>query len=68
MAAESAFVDAPSCISMIVEMHPDILVDLLVLLVMMFGVITPSSTLGGLPIIVVLVDEVTLAAVGPCGN
>ena len=47
LATESAFVDAPSCISTIVEMHPDVLVDLLVVLAVMFSVITPSSTLGG---------------------
>ena len=67
-ATESAFVDAPSCILMIVEMHPDVLADLLVMLVVMFGAIAPSSTLGGLPIVAVLVSEVTLAVVGPCGN
>ena len=47
MATEAAFVDAPSCISMIVEMHPNVLVDLLVMLAVMFGAIAPSSTLGG---------------------
>ena len=47
MATKSAFVDAPSCISMIVEMHPDVLVDLLVMLAVMFSAIAPSSTLGG---------------------
>ena len=46
MATESAFVDAPSCILMIVEMHPDVLADLLVVLVVTFGAIAPSSTLG----------------------
>jgi len=46
MATKSAFVNAPSCISTIVEMHPDVLVDLLVMLAVMFGAITPSSTLG----------------------
>jgi hypothetical protein len=33
--------------SMIVEMHSDVLVDLLVVLAVMFDVIAPSPTLGG---------------------
>ena len=41
MATESAFVDAPSCISMIVEMHPNVLVDLLVVLVRVFDMVAP---------------------------
>ena len=68
MATESAFIDAPLCISTIIEMHPDVLVNLLVMLAVMFGVIAPSSTLGGLPIIAVLVGEVTLAAIDSCGE
>ena len=68
MATESVFIDAPSCISTIVEMHPDVLVDLLAVLVVIFGVIAPSSTLGGMPIIAVLVGEATLAAIGSCGD
>ena len=47
MATESAFVDASSCILTIVEMHPDVLVDLLVVLALMYGAIASSSTLGG---------------------
>ena len=47
MATESAFVDTSSCISAIVEVHPDVLVDFLVVLAMMFGAVAPSSTLGG---------------------
>jgi hypothetical protein len=54
--------------SMIVEMHSNVLVDLLVVLAMMFDVIAPSPTLGGLPVVAVLVDEATLVAVDPCGN
>ena len=68
MATEAAFVDTSSCISEIVDLHPDVLVDLLVVLAVMFGAITPSSTLGGLPIIAVLVSEATLAAIGSCGD
>ena len=68
MATKTTLLDTPSCISTIVEMHPDVLVDLLAVLVVIFGVIAPSSTLGGMPIIAVLVGEATLAVVGPCGN
>ena len=64
MATEVAFVDTPSHISEIVEVHSDILVDLLVVLVVMFNAVAPSSTLEGLPIIVVLVGEATWAAIG----
>ena len=66
MATEATFVDTSSCISEIVEMHSDILVDLLVVLVVMFGAVGPSSTLEGLPVVVVLVDEATLAVIGSC--
>ena len=68
MAIEAAFVDTSSCILEIVEVHSDILVDLLVMLAVMFGAIAPSSTLWGLPVIAMLVGEATLAVVGPCGN
>ena len=68
MATEAAFVDTSSCISEIVEVHPDVLVDLLVMLVVMFGVVAPSSSLEGLPVVAVLVGEATLAAIGPCGD
>ena len=64
MATESAFVNAPSCISMIVEMHPDVLVDLLVMFAVMFGAVAPSSALERLPIVAVLVGEATWAAIG----
>ena len=47
MAAEAALVDTSSCISEIVEVHSDVLVDLLVILAVMFNVVTPSSALEG---------------------
>ena len=34
MATEAMFVDTSSCISEIIEVHPDVLVDLLVMLAM----------------------------------
>ena len=45
MATEMAFVDTSSCISEIVEVHSDVLVDLLVRLAVMFNVVAPSSAL-----------------------
>ena len=63
MAAKAAFVDTSSCISEIVEVHSDVLVDLLVVLAVMFDVVAPSSALEGLPIVVVLVGEATWAAI-----
>ena len=68
MAIEAALVDTSSCISEIVEVHSDILVDLLVMLAVMFNAIASSSALEGLPIIAVLVGEATLAAIGSCGD
>ena len=68
MATEAVFVDTSSCISEIVEVHLDILVDLLVVLVVMFKVVAPSFALEGLPIVVVLVGEATLAAIDSCGE
>ena len=68
MATEAAFVDTSSCISEIVEVHPDVPVDLLVVLAMMFGVVAPSSALEGLPVIAVLVGEATLAVTSSCGD
>ena len=68
MATEAAFVDTSSCISEIVEVHSDVLVDLLVGLVVMFNAVAPSSALEGLPVIAVLVGEATLAAIGSCGD
>jgi len=46
--------------------HSDVLIDLLVVLVVMFVAVAPSSTLEGLPVVVVLVGEATLAAIGSC--
>ena len=63
MATKTAFVDTSTCISEIVEVHPDILVDLLVMLAVMFSAVAPSSTLEGLPVIVVLVGEATWATI-----
>ena len=63
MATKAAFVDMSLCISEIVEVHSDVLVDLLVMLAMMFVAVAPSSTLEGLPIIAVLVGEATWAAI-----
>ena len=68
MAIKVAFIDMSSCILEIVEVHSDILVDLLVVLVVMFDAVAPSSALEGLPIVVVLVGEATLATIGSCGN
>ena len=68
MAIEVAFVDTPSCISKIVEVHSDVLVDLLVRLAMMFNAVAPSSALEGLPIVAALVSEATWAAIGSCGD
>ena len=68
MAIEIAFIDTSSCISEIVEVHPDVLVDLLVVLVVMFGAVAPSFALEGLTVIAVLVGEATLAANGSCGD
>ena len=66
MAIEAALVDMSSCISKIIEVHSDILVDLLVVLAVMFNVVAPSSALEGLPVVAVLVGEATLAAIGSC--
>ena len=64
VATEMAFVDTSSCISEIVEVHPDVLVDLLVVLAVVFNAVAPSSALEGLPIVAVLVGEATWAAIG----
>jgi len=64
MATEAAFVDTSSCISKIVEVHSDVLVDLLVELAVMFNAVAPSSALEGLPVVTVLVGETTWAAIG----
>ena len=64
MVAKAAFVDTSSCISKIVEVHSDVLVDLLVMLAVMFNVVAPSSALEGLPVVMVQVGEVTCTAIG----
>ena len=64
MATEAAFVDTSSCILDIVEVHSDILVDLLVGLAVMFNAVAPSSALEGLPVVAVLVGEATWVAIG----
>ena len=63
MATEVAFVDTSSCISEIVEVHSDVLVNLLGVLVVMFNAVAPNSALEGLPVIMVLVSEVTWVAI-----
>ena len=68
MATKMMFVDTSSCISEIVEVHLDILIDLLIMLVVMFGAVAPSSALEGLPVVAVLVNEATWAAIGSCGD
>jgi len=64
MAIEAVFINTSSCISEIVEVHSDILVNLLVVLAVMFNAVAPSSALEGLPVIAVLVGEATWAAIG----
>ena len=66
MATEAVFIDTSSRISKIVEVHSDILVNLLIVLAVMFDAVAPSSALGGLPVVAVLVDEATWAAIGSC--
>ena len=68
MATEAAFVNTSSCISKIVEVHSDVLIDLLVGLVVMFNAVAPSSALEGLPVVTALVGEATWAAIGSCGD
>ena len=68
VATKAVFINASSCISKIVEVHSDVLVDLLVGLAVMFNVVAPSSTLEGLPIVAALVGEATWAAIGSCGD
>ena len=43
MANEEALVDMLSCVSEIIEVHSDILVDLLVVLAKVFNAVAPSS-------------------------
>ena len=68
MVTEAAFVDTSSCIPEIVEVHSDVLVDLLVVLAVMFNAVAPSSALEGLPVVAVLVGEATWAVIGSCGD
>ena len=68
MATEATFVDTSSCISEIVEVHSDVLVDLLVVLAVMFVTVALISALEELPVVAVLVSEATLAAIGSCGD
>ena len=68
MATEAAFIDTSSCISKIVEVYSDVLVDLLVVLAVMFDAVAPSSALEGLPVVAVLVGEATWAAIRSCGD
>ena len=63
MATEAAFIDTSSCISEIVEVHLDVLVDLLVVLAKVFDAVAPSSPLDGLSVVTVLVGETTWAAI-----
>ena len=68
MVIEAALIDTSSCVSEIIEVHLDVLVDLLVRLAVMFNVVAPSSALEGLPVIAALVGEATWAVVGSCGD
>ena len=61
MATEAAFVDTSSCISKIVEVCSDVLVDFLVVLARVVDAVAPGSSLERLSIIVVLVGKMTLA-------
>ena len=44
MATEAVFIDTSLRILEIVEVHSDVLVDLLVMLVVVFNAVAPSST------------------------
>ena len=68
VATKAVFINASSCISKIVEVHSDVLVDLLVVLAVVFNAAAPSSAQEGLPVIVVLVGEATWVAIGSCGG
>ena len=58
MVTEEVLVDTSSCISEIIELHSDILVDLLVMLAKVLDAVVPSFPLEGLPIVAMLVGEV----------
>ena len=68
MATEAAFIDMSSRISENVEVHSDVLVNLLVVLAVMFNAVTPSSALEGLHVVAVLVGEATWAVIEFCGD
>ena len=63
MATEAALVDMSSCISEIIKVHSNVLVDLLVMLAKVFDAVAPCFPLEGLPIVVVLVSEATWAVI-----
>ena len=63
MAVEAAFIYKSLCISKIVEVHSDVLVDLLVVLAKVFDAVAPSSPLEGLSVVAMLVGETTWAAI-----
>ena len=64
MVTEAALIDTSSCVSEIIEVHSDVLVDLLVMSAKVFDAVAPSSPLEGLPVVAVLVGEATWAAIG----
>ena len=64
MVTEAALIDTSSCVSEIIKVHSDVLVNLLVMLAKVFNTVAPSSPLEGLPVIAVLVGEATWAAIG----
>ena len=43
MATKAALIDTSSCVSEIIKVHSDVLVDLLVMLAKVFDVVAPSS-------------------------
>ena len=45
MATEATLLDTPSCILEVTEVHSSVLFDLLVVLAMVFGAVSPSSPL-----------------------
>ena len=63
MTTEMTLVDTLSCVLEIVEVHSDVLVDLLIVLARVFDAVAPSSPLEGLSVIAVLVNETTWAAI-----
>ena len=63
MVREMVFVDMSSRVLEIVEVHLDVLIDLLVVLAWVFDAVAPSSPLEGLSIIVVVVGETAWAAI-----